>query len=74
VLLYGTLGWSLFTIDNERNKTGFGVFSPLAGAGLGLELAPVRLLLEARAIYRWHIKTNDTPQTQMGVAIELISR
>jgi hypothetical protein len=30
VLLYGTLGWSLFTIDNERNKTGFGVFSPLA--------------------------------------------
>lgn len=74
VLLFGVLGWSLFTVDHERNRTGFGVFSPLAGAGVGLELEPVRILLDARAIYRWHIKTNNTPQTQLGVAIEIFSR
>lgn len=74
LLLYGVLGWSLFTVDHERNRTGFGVLSPLAGAGVGVELEPVRILLDARAIYRWHIGTNDTPQSQLGVAVELFTR
>lgn len=74
LMAFGTLGWSLLSIDHERDRTGFGFLSPLAGLSAGLSLDPVRIMLDARAIYRWHIKTVDTPQTQLGVSIEFFSR
>jgi len=74
VMLLGSLGLSVVTIDHERDKTGFGLYSPLAGASLGLNFDPVRVSFDARAVYRWHIKTVDTPQTQVGLSFEFFSR
>lgn len=74
LMAFGSLGWSLLSIDHERDRTGFGFLSPLAGLSAGLSLDPVRIMLDARAVYRWHIKTVDTPQTQLGVSIEFFSR
>ena len=71
LLMAGQFGFSLISVDHERGKTGVGSFSPLVGAQIGVELAPIRLMLDVRAIYRWHLRTSDTPQTQTGLALEL---
>lgn len=72
--IMATGGVSLVSVDRERDQTGVGIFSPRGGLVMGVEFEPVRLLLDARAIYRWHFNAPATPQVQLGLSLEFFTR
>lgn len=64
------IGANALMIDSVKGDTGVGIFAPFAGASLGLELPGLRVLADARAIYRWQWAAPDRPQLQVGITLE----
>lgn len=71
--LFGTLGlgWSWVIYDHVYGNGGFGIFAPLAGAHLGVDLVGVRLLAEARVSYRWQWGARDRSQGLLGASLSI---
>lgn len=75
-MLFATAGLGLDVVVYDRIGTqdGFGLLSPFVVTTAGVEVAPgLRLLADARAIYRWHWTMRSTAQYLVGVTLSLNS-
>jgi hypothetical protein len=62
-------------IDRVNDDTGFGIFAPFGTASLGFEVAGMRILVDARPIYRWQWGAPDRAQLAIGIAVsELVEQ
>lgn len=74
LFLTGGAGLHVIVYDQLEDAGGFGLFSPFAVATAGVELIPgLRLLADARAVYRWHWTADSHAQLQLGAALGLNS-
>lgn len=64
-------GWQWLTVDRVKSDTGLGLFSPLATATAGFWVDRIRFMVDARALYRWHVGSDHFGQTALGFSLGL---
>jgi hypothetical protein len=68
------IGLDLVVYDRVEKFEGFGLLSPIAVATAGMEIVPgVRLLVDGRAVYRWHWTAPSNAQLLLGLTLGLNS-
>ena len=65
------LVFDLFLYDKIYEESGWGVFTPGATAGLGLNFDGYRIAAEARGKYRWQFGAPDRSQALTGLFLEI---
>lgn len=66
-------GWDWLLIDRLYGHTGAGIFAPFGNANLGVDFRGARLLLDARAQYRWQWGADDYAHYHLGLTLNLNS-
>lgn len=65
-------GLNAFTLDWQGEELGFGIYSPRAGARIGLQLGRFYALAEAGVQHRWRWTLDDPTIAQAGLALGYI--
>jgi hypothetical protein len=63
------LGLEWFVYDDVHDDGGFGIAAPFAATSLGVDLGPVKLLADARVLYRWQWGAADRAQALVGLSL-----
>ncbi len=65
-------GFQVFIYDRVNDDAGFGLYAPQGVFSLGLDFGGLRVLGEARAIYRWQWGAPDRGQITVGLTVSQI--
>lgn len=72
--LHGGGGWEWLLLDKmsaDKGDIGVGLMAPLATASAGFWIDRIRFMVDARAMYRWHLNTEHRAQTSLGFSLGL---
>lgn len=65
----GMIGFDAFFVDQVGDDTGVGLYAPLAGARVTLDVRGVTAGVDARVIRRWQIGADDHTQYQLAFVL-----
>lgn len=60
-------GFEAINIDSIDTDAGFGMYAPLAMATVGVDVAGIRIGVDARAVRRWQLGADDFTQVQFVI-------